>query len=50
MIEDWNEKVYEYISDIRSTHVLSDCCCAPLLGEDICSECREHCGTYIEEE
>ena len=30
---------------------LSDCCCAPALGEtDICSDCREHAEFMTDEE
>ncbi len=29
---------------------LSDCCGAPIIWSDICSECKEHCGVHEPEE
>ena len=29
---------------------LSDCCGAPIIKGDICSDCKEHCGEAGEEE
>lgn len=28
---------------------LSDCCGAPIMGGDICYDCREHCSDTCEE-
>jgi len=33
----------EAISDIASPDFVSDCCGAPIIAEDICSDCKEHC-------
>ena len=38
-----NDQTREYISDITSDKV-SDCCGEPIINEDICSNCKEHCG------
>lgn len=38
----------EYISDITSQEVVSDCCGAEIVAEDICSDCREHCDPVEE--
>jgi len=43
-----DEKTLEYIGDITSSN-LSDCCGAPIVMEDICSDCKEHCEPMEEE-
>ena len=45
-----NDKTKEMISDITEYWYFSDCCGAPIVAEDICSECREHCECEPEEE
>jgi hypothetical protein len=31
-------------TDFISRSMVSDCCGAPILAPDFCSECKEHCG------
>ena len=35
---------------IYETMYVSDCCGAPIMYGDICSRCKEHCDSVIEDE
>lgn len=43
-----DDKTLEYINDITEYGKVSECCGAPVVLEDICTDCKEHCG-MIEE-
>lgn len=44
-----SEEEFEVVKQILfSPEVVSNCCSADILGDDICSDCKEHCGkVYI---
>ena len=37
------EKMRELVADVTDNNSLSNCCGAPIIMEDICSDCKEHC-------
>ena len=44
------DKFQDYIDDMKSYGVYSDCCGAEIILGDICSQCRDHCDAIEEEE
>ena len=44
-----DDKTYELIQDEFAGADLSDCCGAPIIMGDICSDCKEHCGVQEED-
>jgi hypothetical protein len=39
---------FEAIKDIISSGIVSDCCGAEVILEDICTDCKEHCTPICE--
>jgi len=46
----WSEAYDESIGNKYAEEEYSDCCGAEILNEDICSECKEHCDIFTEDE
>jgi hypothetical protein len=45
-----DEKIYEHSLDAYSPGMISSCCGASIVLEDICSDCKEHCDPISVEE
>jgi hypothetical protein len=43
-------KAQDYIDDLYNPGYISDCCGAPIVMEDLCSRCKEHCEPIEENE
>jgi hypothetical protein len=42
--ENYSEELDKIVNEFKTTEeeVLSDCCTAPIIYHDICSQCKEH--------